>query len=54
VRRRPGGPGLSGPGSWPSAKSTALSDRFFTFTDVTAVFLSCTVPTLFRGSPIAA
>src|SRR5205085_10601508 len=53
----PGGPcGPAGPcgplGIWPGAKSTARSEAFFTFAELTALFFSCTVPTLLRGSAV--
>jgi hypothetical protein len=35
-------------------KSAFNSEPFRTFTDVTAFFFSCAVPTLFLGSVIAA
>ena len=37
---------------WPAAKSTARSEAFFTFAELTALFFSWTVPTLFRGSAV--
>ena len=50
----PGGPcGPAGPaGIWPGAKSAARRVAFLTFAELTALFLSCTVPTLFRGSAV--
>jgi hypothetical protein len=56
----PGGPcgpcGPAGPcgplGSWPGAKSAARSEAFLTFAELTALFFSWAVPTLFRGSAV--
>src|SRR5918996_4604352 len=55
----PGGPcgpaGPAGPaGIWPALKSTRSSDPFLTFADVTALVLSCRVPTDARGSAFSA
>ena len=50
----PGGPaGPCGPaGIWPRAKSAARREASFTFAELTALFFSWTVPTLFRGSAL--
>src|SRR5919198_1080773 len=52
----PAGPaGPAGPlGTWPFLKSTLSSEWFLTLLLVTALFLSCAVPTLFLGSAVAA
>src|SRR5262249_21928158 len=47
----PGGP--AGPrGIWPGAKSTARSEAFLTFAELTALFFSWAGPTLLRGSAV--
>jgi hypothetical protein len=38
----------------PFLKSTAVSDPFFTFAPVTALFLICAVPTEFLGNCVTA
>src|SRR5919201_4565389 len=52
----PVGPaGPAGPlGTWPFLKSIRSSEWFLTLLLVTALFLSCAVPTLFLGSAVAA
>src|SRR5436190_2297687 len=53
----PGGPcGPAGPGGpagiWLAAKSTAWSEAFFTFAELTALFFNWRAPTLLRGSAV--
>src|SRR5919198_5503772 len=52
----PAGPaGPAGPlGTWPFLKSARSSEWFLTLLLVTALFLSCAVPTLFLGRAVAA
>src|SRR5919201_5676104 len=52
---RVGPAGPAGPlGTWPFLKSIRSSEWFLTLLLVTALFLSCAVPTLFRGRAVAA